>query len=316
MPVLVTAFNRPDLLAARLDELRAAHDGPLFVAVDGPRDGSVSDAVAVRECLSLARQEAQTRPVQIRERDANLGCREAMIDGISWFMAAVGEGAIIEDDIRIGPAFLPFAARLLDLHRADADVGMISGYPHSMRTDGVEGSPPYFFSWLGSIWGWATWADRWQALDETRKELHRAPSTLRLLAATRSLAAARRTRRVALWAVQGVNSWAFWWDMARVTRGLLTATAAVPLVQHLAADDRATHTAGEGAGPEPQHIRPPVRPQPLVADRAADRAAATALGADGFDLRFELPPEVVRLAVSVRRLGRRRFRASADPGSD
>lgn len=299
--VLVTAFNRPDLLADRLQELRAFHDGPLFIAIDGPRASSDVDARAVTACVAAARTEAGFRPLEIRVRPENLGCRDAMIDGISWFLGRTGAGMIVEDDIRIGPSFVPFCSRLLDFHKDDPSVGMISGFPHAPQ----DSASAYSFSWLGSIWGWATWMDRWESIYTTLEAVRRAPSTLRLLARTRSVPAALRTRQVALWATQGVNSWAFWWDMTRVLEGMLTATAPRPLVQHLGGDDRATHTAGEGPTGEPEFIAEQVGRRPTTVDRGVDCAAAAALDGGRWNLREQLPPELVRALLQLKRRARR-----------
>ncbi len=113
-PVLVLGFNRPDTTRRVLESLRAARPALVFLAVDGPRPGSRDDASRVAEVQSLTGLIDWPCVTKTLFRKANLGCKLAVSEAISWFFAEVESGIILEDDCVAHPSFFPFAAELLD----------------------------------------------------------------------------------------------------------------------------------------------------------------------------------------------------------
>jgi hypothetical protein len=101
----------------------------------------------------------------IRER--NLGCRNAVSDGITWFFDQVSEGIILEDDCLPSPSFFAFCSSLLEKYREDNRIGHIGG---SNFQDGItRGDGTYYFSRLTHVWGWAGWSRVWKNYDVDMK---------------------------------------------------------------------------------------------------------------------------------------------------
>lgn len=168
-PVLLIVFNRPEPTEAVFARLREVRPKRLFLAADGPRGHVLEDrekCAKVREIVGNVDWECK---VETRFLEENIGCGKAVSGAIEWFLDAVGEGIILEDDTLPAKTFFPFAAKMLDVCRDDKRVASISGdcfLPERLQSalsSGDDGSPvlgahltKYF-----NMWGWATWKDRW-----------------------------------------------------------------------------------------------------------------------------------------------------------
>ena len=156
-PVLVIGFNRPQRLVGVLDRIRESGPPRVYVAIDGPRFREESEAVS--QCLDIARS-IDWAPVQVRERTRNLGCRNAVIDAVTWLFEQEHEGIIVEDDSVPSASFFPFCDELLHRYRETSSVLAITGesrVPEAL----TQPSLSYRFSYMGPAGAWATWADRW-----------------------------------------------------------------------------------------------------------------------------------------------------------
>lgn len=177
-PILVTAFNRPDLLKLVLNKLNLVNCLNVYIAIDGPRAGNDIDVLKVQSCRKLAESFNSMHPERNRLLISNLGCGRAMSSAIDWFFDNVEEGIIIEDDIDFDYLFLETMDFLLTELYDDPEVGSITGLnpissflsPEVLNHRKSFISHPFF-----SSWGWATWKNRWQKyefiLDEKRPGL-------------------------------------------------------------------------------------------------------------------------------------------------
>lgn len=161
VPVLVTAFKRPDLTRDLLMRLRAFRPSLLFFAVDGPRSGNAQDMFLVEETIASLKVVDWPTTVHTLFRDENLGCGLAMSGAISWFFQHVDEGIILEDDIRPTADFFRYCSSQLDERRSDARVISISSAT-SVPLNQLSTSSPVRLSRFPQVWGWATWANRWE----------------------------------------------------------------------------------------------------------------------------------------------------------
>ena len=153
--VLVTAFNRPDLLKSLLNFLEP-FQLRVYLHVDGPREANDDDQSAMKEIFVIA---SSFSLAEAHFHDSNLGCRESMECGLDWFFRREPEGIILEDDLVPSEDFILFALEMLEFHRDNPAVWMISGHPQGLlRPQKV----PSYLSKYAHIWGWATWASRWE----------------------------------------------------------------------------------------------------------------------------------------------------------
>lgn len=156
-PVLVTAFRRPSLTVKVLGAVHAANPSIVYFAVDGPRSND-GESEAVAEVRGTVDEFDWDCPVVRIFHDTNLGAKDAVTHALDTFFESEQAGIILEDDCVPSPGFFVFAQEALAKYRTTPQVGMIAGTNFLRRTPrrGVDA----LFS-EGHIWGWATWADRW-----------------------------------------------------------------------------------------------------------------------------------------------------------
>lgn len=162
-PVTVFVFNRPattQLLVERLAQLKPPK---LYVVCDGPRSSKITDVSLISETLSLFDNLPWDCAVEFNNSEINLGCRDRITSGISWVLSKESYSIFLEDDCLPSRDFFHFCQTMLEKFASDESVGMISGvrqnfYP-KLKSSRVS------FTRVPRIWGWATWASRWDLFD-------------------------------------------------------------------------------------------------------------------------------------------------------
>jgi len=243
-PLLLIAFNRPDHFAQLIERLRETKPQRIYVAVDGPRSNHPTDAERVQQTRDLIASIDWTGDVHTLIQETNLGCGQGVSTALTWFFDHEERGIILEDDILPRTSFFDFCAELLDRYEQDEGVLAISGCNFVPPEHQSHPRDAYRFSRVPHIWGWATWRRSWRlhSLDM---------SNWRDRMSTRQL-----------WEIAGHSpgGFVFWrsifdlmarnqvdtWDMQLVfegmSRGMLTATSNVNLVDNIGFGGMATHT--------------------------------------------------------------------------
>lgn len=162
-PVLLTMFNRPGHAAQVLEVLAKVKPKRLFLTVDGPRSDVPGEVAEVTACRELARRIDWDCDLRTRFREKNLGCREGMIDAVSWFFDQVEQGVILEDDCVPSEHFFTYAADVFSAFSDNRRFMQLSGYAH---VENPEGS--VYFLPLTSSWGWGTTRRVWQEFMQQR----------------------------------------------------------------------------------------------------------------------------------------------------
>ena len=240
-PVLVVAFNRPDITRRVLDAVQAAGVKRLFYAVDGPRPVRAGEEVAVAAVqelgLALRNQLAFTPLFQ----STNLGCKVAVSRAITWFFDQVEEGIVLEDDCLPHPTFFPFAAELLDRFRHDRRIFMVSG--DNFQFGRRRTADSYYFSRYPHTWGWATWRRAWREYDHGMKRWPKLRQTDWLLDILGDVAAARYWRRLFDETYEERNAaWDYRWTYSMWLNGGLAILPNVNLVSNIGYGSAGTHT--------------------------------------------------------------------------
>lgn len=171
-PVLFLVFNRPNTTIKVFDAIREVKPSRLYISSDGPRpknDSDISEINAVRDYV-LAHIDWECE-VKTLFRESNLGCKDAVSSGISWFFENEDEGIILEDDCLPNQSFFRFCDSLLDKYRHDERVRHISGV-NFIGNDVVTESS-YYFSRFTHVWGWASWKRVWKDYDKNLELLER-----------------------------------------------------------------------------------------------------------------------------------------------
>ena len=297
-PVLLIAFNRPAQTRQVFAAIRSARPSRLYVACDGPRAGKAGEREKVLEVRALVREVDWPCEVRTRFLEQNAGCGLGVSAAIDWFLGEAGEGIILEDDCVPEPAFFRFAAIMLERHRHEPRVGLISG---SKMAPAFPLEASHAFSRIPACWGWATWRRAWEgyevrpsevSADEPwTKHLHR--NMVRRL--TAALARLRGPE---------VHTWDYQLMLHLLRRDMLTVVPNDNLVLNIGFDGSGTHFSGQR--------RPWWVPHAAfdVAENWADHPAIAAHA--GYDRYFQAVAhggcsKFRRMLIKYRRLLRRIF---------
>ncbi|MBV5347449.1 nucleotide-diphospho-sugar transferase [bacterium] len=160
--VLFLVFNRPDTTRQVFEAVRQAQPPRLYIAADGPRAQRAGEAERCATTRQIATAVDWPCEVMTLFRDENLGCKRAISSAITWFFEHEEQGIILEDDCLPAQSFFGFCQYMLEKYKENKDIWMINGF--NPRYPGVNSSE-CFLSQNPSVWGWASWRDRWKKYD-------------------------------------------------------------------------------------------------------------------------------------------------------
>lgn len=167
-PVVLFVYNRLDHTARVLETLgknELAKETELFVFSDAAKsDKGLEKVNEVREYINQKEWQKNFKSVTIVQAEKNKGLAKSVIGGVSEIIEQYGKVIVIEDDLVLSPYFLNYMNGALDYYKEDSKIWAISGYSFPMKS--LKKYPhDVFYSYRGSSWGWATWADRWSLVD-------------------------------------------------------------------------------------------------------------------------------------------------------
>lgn len=159
VPVVLFAFNRPELTELTLNRIIEANPRRIYFVQDGPRAGNLLDqslVIQVRDLLKTIPDHIAVTPILAEE---NLGLRTRFLSALDEIFELEACAVIIEDDCLVELSFFSFAERCLSFYEGDSSVCTVSAH----RPISIPGGSRVVFDEVTRIWGWATWADRWWA---------------------------------------------------------------------------------------------------------------------------------------------------------
>ncbi|MDD3597008.1 hypothetical protein [Sulfuricurvum sp.] len=241
-PILFLVFNRLDTTMKVFKAIRQAKPPKLYVAADGAREsrgGEAEKVKAVRDyILSNIDWECE---VNTLFREQNFGCKMAVSGAIDWFFANEEMGIILEDDCLPSQSFFWFCEELLERYKDDMRVWHIAGNNFHFGWKRDE-NYSYYFSYYGSIWGWASWKSRWDhyTVDMQGYEEIKSKNYLWDIFGNQSEASFRISNFDEI--INGLNTWDFQWAYTRFINSALSIVPNVNLVKNLGFGEDATHT--------------------------------------------------------------------------
>ncbi len=243
--VLFLVFNRPDTTAQVFEAIRKAKPPWLYVAADGPRANREGEAEKVTKVREIATAVDWPCEVKTLFREENLGCKYAVSGGITWFFEHEEQGIILEDDCLPSQSFFWFCEHMLNIYKHNHVVMHIGGYkPKHIPIDEFSIS----FTRATHVWGWATWANRWEKY--TADLSFNKKDELNLLANYEYFYVKKATKaRVSILKklLEGkIDTWDYQWNFwVRVNSGLAIRPC-VNLVENIGhGHEAATHTSGK-----------------------------------------------------------------------
>ncbi|MDZ5620002.1 glycosyltransferase [Nocardioides sp. HM23] len=278
--VALVGFNRPQLTRRTLEAVRASRPETLFLIADGPRDDHPADAALCAEVRQV--MDGVDWPCEVHRRysERNVGCEGTVETGLDWVFSQVSEAIVLEDDCVPDPTFFEYATQLLDRYRDDTRVWQIAGNSLLVPSRLFDSDSYRFAAWA-SVWGWATWADRWHRHRALFPRSHAGPDGLAPVRTApvvprEDLLVTRGGRRhFAEAATSGDvvrHGWDKQWWLSMLHEGGLAATPAVNMVENIGFGAGATHGVYEHRLEPPAPMAMPLRhPQRVALDVEVER---------------------------------------------
>lgn len=260
VPVALFVHARPAETGQVLESIRGYAPERLYVVADGYRLDIPGERARCIETRNLFRSLDWPCELKVLERNMNLGSGKSVSNGLDWLFSMEDMAIILEDDTVPHASFFLFCEQLLNVHKNDSRVGIISAsnlvqYPASAGAD-------YFFSRIPATWGWATWRRAWLCNDFDMSWLGpNQDSTIRRISIN------RKHRYFWKWAIQKiqnkkVDAWDWQWHASLAIGNKLTIVPSVNLVENIGFGQGATHTFREpkGANFRTSALEPPFLP--------------------------------------------------------
>ena len=174
-PILLIVFNREKETKTLFNVIKKIKPPVLYIACDGPRTNNVDDFAKVKKVRDIFKKIKWECRIETLYQNKNLGCRKGVTAGIDWFFYNEEMGIILEDDCIPSLSFFQFCDQMLLEYQFNEKVFMISG--HNKAGYWRKDEKDYFFSKVGSIWGWASWRESWQKYDSEMSNLEELSKT-------------------------------------------------------------------------------------------------------------------------------------------
>ena len=243
IPILFMTFNRPAETRAVLEVIKAVRPTSLFISSDGPRAGRADDVQSVEEVRSVLTEIDWDCEVKTLFHEANVGCKRAGINAISWFFEQVEYGIILEDDCLPSKSFFYYCKEVLERYRDDNRVVHINGNNFDTHQH-MPSDYSYHFTYFPQVWGWATWRRAWKRFDESMSPFDAFDDYLYFKHAglsERDYANIRRKWHNAKF--RDFEVWDYQWHFINLLEGGLVVSPLKNLISNVGFGEKATHTA-------------------------------------------------------------------------
>lgn len=175
-PIVIFAFNRPDVFQQLIDSLKKNpefKESDVYVYIDGARENKVGEKEKVAEVCKIAQTLTtgevglhNPENVHIQASEKNKGLAASIIKGVSEVIEKYGKAIVFEDDLYLAPNCLRFMNEGLNEYEKNKSIFSVCGYTNRFKTPDDYEYDTYVAS-RSSSWGWGTWKDRWDKVDWT-----------------------------------------------------------------------------------------------------------------------------------------------------
>ncbi|MBC7872337.1 MAG: glycosyltransferase [Chitinophagaceae bacterium] len=162
-PIDLIAYKRHQHLRRALDSLsrcRRLDECQLYIYCDGAK--KLEHLGSVQATKQVAREWTAQLGAILIERDQNMGLARSIVSAVSELCTQYGRVIVLEDDLVMSPDFLDHMLRGLEHYQDTPEVMQISGYMFPLDPPPLQ---ELFLLPLTTTWGWATWAQAWQAFN-------------------------------------------------------------------------------------------------------------------------------------------------------
>ena len=247
-PVIVFAYNRPDLLNSTLDWLSKnylADQSEVYVFCDGAKNGASQEQIdRVQSARQVAREWAQRglfKDVHITQRETNLGLGTSIITGVSEIISQYGKCIVLEDDLQTSPRFLDYMNQCLTHYENRKSVFSISGLSRPRPERFFPKDYPYdvYVSLTHHPTGWATCGDAEVAFQTLLEDQH--------IQCAFKRAGNEMWDQLLLCKQSGRNIWSVLFYLAHFENHAVSICPIVSYIEHIGWGADSTNCPGDGA---------------------------------------------------------------------
>lgn len=243
--VLLIFFVRDDVFAKTFAAVEEARPRILLLFQDGPREGHSDDVEAIKRCRDIAENIDWECTVYKNYQEKNFGCDPATFYSHKWAFTLVDKCIILEDDCVPSQSFFPFCKEMLEKYENDLRINRIAGLNQMEVTENWPYD--YFFSSVGSVWGWATWRRVAESWDE-KYTFYNDKNAMDTLRALRKDKAYTNILKKCEW--QRATEKPYWESIntyARLLNGQLIIVPKYNMIKNIGNTENATHGVADEA---------------------------------------------------------------------
>ena len=241
-PILFLIFNRPletEKVFLKIKEIKPKY---LYISADGYRNNIKDEKENCQKTREIIKHIDWDCELKTNFYDKNLGCKDAVSSGITWFFQNVQEGIILEDDCLPDISFFNYCKILLEKYRHDTRIMHISG---TNFQDGIlREDSSYYFSKYVHVWGWATWKRAWDLYDVNIQYFDK----FLVYKSIKNIFADKKEQKYLLKNFNLVYTnkkitWDYQWHYTNLINNGLSITPNKNLVSNIGFGEKATHTS-------------------------------------------------------------------------
>lgn len=251
-PVIVFAYNRPELLEKTLNALKQnelADQSIFYIYCDGPKSNATSEQLSsVFETRKVARSKQWGKEVHVIESSQNKGLGTSIISGVTEVIEKYGKAIVVEDDLLTSPFFLHYMNQCLEHYESRKSVFSISGLsrPYPERFFPREYPYDVYVSLTHHPTGWATWSDRWAQVDWNAYNYRLLQTDPNILQAFKR-AGNEMWDQMVLCKEKGRNIWSVLFYLAHFENHAISICPIVSYIEHIGWGPDSTNCPGDGA---------------------------------------------------------------------
>lgn len=243
-PIILFAYNRPELLRKTLTSLAAcelADSSSLFIFSDGPKaNASPAELQKIKDVRAIARENKWCASVELIAADSNKGLARSVIDGVSRIVNKYGKVIVVEDDVLLAPVFLRYMNDALNFYQQDERLLSIGSWNYFSTANDFK-NDTFFFRFPDSI-AWATFDRSWKLFEENGEKLMSDLKKKKFLKRFNGeLDYPYFSNMLQDQIDHKINSWAIRWTALAVLHNKLTLLPARSLSKHIGFSPDATH---------------------------------------------------------------------------
>lgn len=237
--ILFLIYKNPAITQLTFNQIKKIKPNKLYISADGPVSENDN-----RECeLTRMIVEEIDWPCTIEKRflKFNLGLKNAVSSGISWFFSKEEEGIILEYDCFPNMDFFYFCEEMLNRYRNDFHIFSISGA--NLQGGIWRGDGDYYYSHFFGCWGWATWKRSWIHWTPSLEnfEMFRLKKYIRNILLDNNVSKSYMRTLSEVYCNKNKTTWSFYFEYIQICRGLFTIVPNRNLISNIGFGANATH---------------------------------------------------------------------------